>query len=73
MAWHRRSGRKQKWGSGDGLSEEGSGGGMDKMHREGPFYSCVSRRGNVDMRKEKEREVTARLGAAAERACTRVT
>jgi hypothetical protein len=26
---------------GDGLSEGGSGGGADKMHGEGPFYSYV--------------------------------
>jgi hypothetical protein len=52
MAWHRWSGGKQRWGSNDGFPEEGSGGGVDKMHGEGPFYSCVSRRGNADLHKE---------------------
>jgi hypothetical protein len=37
MARHRWSGVKQRWCSGDGLSGEGSGGGADKMHREGPL------------------------------------
>jgi hypothetical protein len=47
-------------------------GGADKMHREGPFYNYVSRRGNADLRKERGREVTTRLGVAAERACAHV-
>jgi hypothetical protein len=42
------------------------------MHGEGPFYSCVSRRSNAGLRKERGRELTARLDAAAERACARV-
>jgi hypothetical protein len=36
------------------------------MHGEGPFYSCVSRRSNAGLRKERGRELTARLDAAAE-------
>jgi hypothetical protein len=40
MAWHRRRGGEQRWCSGDGLPEEGSSGGADKTHGEGPFYSC---------------------------------
>jgi hypothetical protein len=35
------------------------------MHGEGPFYSCVSRRGNTDLRKDRGREVTARRGGRA--------
>jgi hypothetical protein len=68
-AWLRRSGGKQRRCGGDGLPEEGSGGGVDKMHGECPFYSCVSRRSNTSLHKERRREVMARLGAAAERAC----
>jgi hypothetical protein len=67
-AWHRRSGGKQRRCGGDGLPEECSGGGVDKMHGEGPFYSCISRRGNANLRKERAREVTARLSTTAERA-----
>jgi hypothetical protein len=43
MAWHRHSSEKQRWCGGDGLTEEGSGGGADKTHVEGPFYSCEHR------------------------------
>jgi hypothetical protein len=57
----------------DGLQEEGSSGGMDKMHGEDPFYSCVSCRSNAGLCKEIGREVMAQLGAVAERACTHAT
>jgi hypothetical protein len=46
---------------------------MDKMHGEGPFYSCVSHRSNAGLCKEGGREVMARLGAAVERACAHAT
>jgi hypothetical protein len=36
---------------------------MNKMHGEDLFYSCVSRKSNVCLRKERRREVMARLGA----------
>jgi hypothetical protein len=52
----------------DGLPKESSGGGVDKMHGEGPFYSCVSRRSNMGLRKKRRGEVTAQLGVAAGRA-----
>jgi hypothetical protein len=35
------------------------------MQGECPFYNCVSRRGNANLRKERKREVTARLGGRA--------
>jgi hypothetical protein len=40
---------------------------MDKMHGEGPFYSCVSHRSNAGLRKDRGREVMARLDVVAER------
>jgi hypothetical protein len=59
MAWHRRSDEKQRWCGGDGLPEEGSGGGMHKMHGKVLFYSRVLRGGNAAC-VEGEREVMAR-------------
>jgi hypothetical protein len=64
-AWHRRSSGKQRWCGGDSLPEEGNSGGADKMHGEGPFYSCASRRCNADLHKERGREVMAQLGGRA--------
>jgi hypothetical protein len=72
MAWHHRNRGKQRRCGGEGLPEEGSGGGVDKMHGEGPFYSSVSHRSNADLGKERGREVTAELGVEAKQACTRV-
>jgi hypothetical protein len=37
-----------------------------------PFYSCILCRGNVDLRKERGKEVTARLGTVVERECARM-
>jgi hypothetical protein len=37
---------------------------MNKMHGKDLFYSCVSRKSNVGLRKEGGREVMARLSAA---------
>jgi hypothetical protein len=51
VRWRRLTGGRQRWDT-------------DKMHRECPLYSCVSRRGNAYPRKERGREVTARLGSA---------
>jgi hypothetical protein len=68
MTWHRRSGGKQRRCGGDGLPKESRGGGTDKMHGEGPFYSCVSRRSNMGLRKKRRGEVTSQLGVVAGRA-----
>jgi hypothetical protein len=38
------------------------------MDGEGPFYSCVSRRGNAGLCTERGREVMTQLDAAAEQA-----
>jgi hypothetical protein len=45
-----------------GLLEGGSGGGAEKRNRRVLFYSSALRGGNVGLRKEGEREVTARRG-----------
>jgi hypothetical protein len=70
MAWHRRSGGKQRRCAGDGLPEGDSGGGTDKMSGRVPFYRCTLRGGNAGQHMERGREVMARLSTAAEQACS---
>jgi hypothetical protein len=61
MKWWRTEARRN-WG---GLSEGGSGGGTDKRMGGVFFYSRALRGGNVGLRKEGGREVTARRGDRA--------
>jgi hypothetical protein len=72
MAWHRWSGGKRRQCGGDGLPEGGNGGGTNKMNGRVLFYSHALHGGNAGLRKERGTEVTARLSAVAERACSHV-
>jgi hypothetical protein len=47
VAWHRRSGRKQRRYGGDGLPEDGSGGAQTKCTGKVLFYSHALRGGTA--------------------------
>jgi hypothetical protein len=65
VAWHRRSGGKQRQGTTWGLTGGRQRWGMDKRTGGVFFYSHALRGGNAGLHKEGEREVTARCGGRA--------
>jgi hypothetical protein len=64
VAWHRRSGRKQRRHGGDGLPEDSSSGAWTKCTGKVLFYSHALR-GGTAICAEGEQEVTARCGDRA--------
>jgi hypothetical protein len=64
VAWHRRSGRKQRRHGGDGLPEDGSNGAWTKCTGKDLFYSHALH-GGTAICAEGEQEVTARCDGRA--------